>query len=287
MATKIIIKNIGLLLAIIGMTANLQAAGSSSETLSANIRSDNKVSLQAGAKTYMNYCLACHSMKYMRYEVLVEGLGIPAEIVEKNLMFTGDRISDHITNNVSEDDAQVWFGKAPPDLTLIARVRGADWLYTYLKSYYADEKRPFGVNNSLFKDVGMPHVLAPLQGKQVMSSLAKELESKIESADLGIAIANRDNDQAKVISQRSILQQATEDLTQLKQKGGYFEIAVAGTQSEVEYDETVRDLVNFMDYAAEPMKLERQALGLKVILFLLFFFAITYFLKKEYWKDIH
>ena len=113
MATKLIIKKLGLLLTTIGLVANLQAAGSS-ETLSANIRSDNKISLQAGAKTYMNYCLACHSMKYMRYEVLVDGLDIPAEIVEKNLMFTGGKISDHITNNVSENDAQDWFGKAPP-----------------------------------------------------------------------------------------------------------------------------------------------------------------------------
>jgi ubiquinol-cytochrome c reductase cytochrome c1 subunit len=286
MATKLIMKKIGLLLAIMGLMTNLHAAGSA-ETLSANIRSDNQISLQSGAKTYMNYCLACHSLKYMRYETLVDGLGIPAEIVEKNLMFTGNKITDHITNNLPENDSKEWFGKAPPDLTLIARVRGADWLYTYLKSFYADENRPFGVNNSLFKDVGMPHVLAPLQGNQVKSNIAKELESKIESADLAIAIANRDNDAATAASQRAILDEATEALTQLKHEQGYFEIAMAGSMTDQEYDETVRDLVNFMDYAAEPVKLERKALGLKVILFLLFLFALTYFLKKEYWKDIH
>jgi ubiquinol-cytochrome c reductase cytochrome c1 subunit len=286
MATKLIMKKIGLLLAIMGLMTNLQAAGGG-ETQSANIRSDNQISLQSGAQTYMNYCLACHSLKYMRYETLVEGLGVPAEIVEKNLMFTGDRITDHITNNLPEDDSQAWFGKAPPDLTLSARVRGADWLYTYLKSFYADENRPFGVNNSLFKDVGMPHILAPLQGQQVKSNLAKDLESKIASADLAIAIANSDNDDAKAASQRTIFDEATEALVQLKNEKGYFEIATAGSMTDDEYDETVRDLVNFMDYAAEPVKLERKVLGVKVILFLLFLFALTYFLKKEYWKDIH
>jgi len=286
MTIKLIMKKIGLLLAIIGLMTNLQAAGSA-ETQSANIRSDNKISLQSGAKTYMNYCLACHTLKYMRYETLVDGLGISEDMIKKNLMFTGDKITDHITNNLPENDAKEWFGKAPPDLTLIARVRGADWLYTYMKSFYADENRPFGVNNTLFKDVGMPHVLAPLEGNKVKSNLTKELESKIESSDLGIAIANRDNDEAKAANQRAILHKATEDLAQLKHDKGYFEIATAGSMSAQEYDETVRDLVNFMDYASEPVKLERQALGIKVILFLLFLFAITYFLKKEYWKDIH
>jgi ubiquinol-cytochrome c reductase cytochrome c1 subunit len=286
MATKLIMKKIGLLLAIMSLMTNLQASGGA-ETQSANIRSDDQISLQSGAKTYMNYCLACHSLKYMRYETLVEGLGVPADIVENNLMFTGERITDHITNNLPEEDSKEWFGKAPPDLTLIARVRGADWLYTYLKSFYADEKRPFGVNNSLFKDVGMPHVLAPLQGKQVKSNLAKELENKIASADLAIAIANRDNDDATAASQRAILDEATEVLVQLKHDDGYFEITTAGSMTVNEYDETVKDLVNFMDYAAEPVKLERKALGLKVILFLIFLFGLTYLLKKEYWKDIH
>lgn len=286
MATKLTMKKIGLLLAMMGLMTNLQASGGD-ETQSANIRSDNQLSLQSGARTYMNYCLACHSLKYMRYETLVDGLGVPADIVEKNLMFTGKRITDHITNNLPENDAQGWFGKAPPDLTLMARVRGADWLYTYLKSFYADDKRPFGVNNSLFKDVGMPHVLAPLQGKQVKSNLAMELESKINSADLAIAIANRDNDDATAASQSTVLHEATEALVQLKHDHGYFEIATAGSMTAHEYDDTVRDLVNFMDYASEPVKLERKALGLKVILFLLFLFAITYLLKKEYWKDVH
>lgn len=285
MANKLLTK-LGILLTIIGLSISLQASGAS-ETLSANIRSDDQISLQSGAKTYMNYCVACHSMKYMRYEQMVEGLGLPPEIVESNLMFTGERITDHITNNLPADDAKSWFGKIPPDLTLIARVRGADWLYTYMKSFYADGKRPFGVNNTLFKDVGMPHVLAPLQGKQVKSNTAVELESKIESADLAISMAKHDNDPAAVTVQEAIMHEATEALAQLKHDHGYFEIESAGSLTAEEYDTVIRDLVNFMDYAAEPVKLERQALGIKVILFLLALFALTYFLKKEYWRDIH
>jgi len=202
-------------------------------------------------------------------------------------MFTGDKVTDHITNNMPEKDAKEWFGIVPPDLTLIARVRGADWLYTYLKSFYTDSERPFGVNNTLFKDVGMPHVLAPLQGEQIKSTTAVELESKIDSAGIAIAIANRDNDSATANAQTAILNEATVSLKQLKHDKGYFEIAQAGSLSADEYDEVVRDVVTFMDYAAEPIKLERQSLGIKVILFLLAFFVLTYFLKKEYWRDVH
>jgi len=286
MATKNLTIKLGLLLTIIGLSVNILASGGE-ETLSANIQSDDKISLQKGATTYMNYCLACHSMKYMRYEQLVEGAGIPADIVQKNLMFTGEKITDHITNNMPEQDAKEWFGIVPPDLTLVARVRGADWLYTYLKSFYADENRPFGVNNTLFKDVGMPHILAPLQGNQIKSASAKELEAKIESAGIAIAIANRDNDSATAETQNAILHEASETLAQLKHDHNYFELSSPGSLSAEEYDVMVRDLVNFMDYAAEPIKLERQALGMKVILFLLAFFVLTYFLKKEYWRDVH
>ncbi|MCP3674379.1 MAG: cytochrome c1 [Gammaproteobacteria bacterium] len=286
MAIKRLTTKLGILLTIIGLSVNVLAAGGE-ETLSANIKSEDKISLQNGATTYMNYCLACHSLKHMRYDKLVDGPGIPADIVENNLMFTGKRITDHITNNLPADAAKEWFGIVPPDLTLVARVRGADWLYTYMKSFYADDKRPFGVNNTLFKDVGMPHILAPLQGKQVKTNKAKELESKIEVADIEIAIARRDGDDAGVTKHSAIFHEATGALAQLKHDKGYFEISIAGSLTEEEYNTVVRDLVNFLDYAGEPVKLERQALGMKVILFLMFFFVLTYFLKKEYWRDIH
>jgi ubiquinol-cytochrome c reductase cytochrome c1 subunit len=288
MAIKRLTIKLGLLLTFVGLSVNTLASGDSEALLSANIRSDNKISLQSGAKTYVNYCLACHSLKHMRYEVMVDGLGISAEIIQKNLMFTGERITDHITNNLDKDDAKDWFGVVPPDLTLIARVRGADWLFTYFKSFYADDKRPFGVNNTLFKDVGMPHVLAPLQGRQIKSSTAVELENKIESADIAIAMANREDNQSVILKQTAIFHEAEQALSQLKHDKAYFELlATPGSLSEDEYDEVIRDLVNFMDFAAEPIKLERQALGIKVILFLLFFFVLTYLLKKEYWRDVH
>jgi len=285
MVIKRLIK-LGMLLTIIGSSFNLLASGGE-ETLSANIKPEDKISLQNGATTYMNYCVACHSLKHMRYEKLVDGPGIPADIVEKNLMFTGDKITDHITNNMPTAEAKEWFGIVPPDLTLVARVRGVDWLFTYFKSFYVDEKRPFGVNNTLFKDVGMPHILAPLQGQQVKTTMAKELESKIETADIAVAIAKRDGDTATEKAQAAVLHEASEKLAQLKHDHGYFEISIAGSLSEEEYDTVIRDLVNFLDYTGEPIKLERQALGIKVIIFLLFFFVLTYFLKKEYWRDVH
>jgi len=271
---------------MIGYSSTILAAGSA-ETYPANIDPSDKISLQSGAKTYMNYCLACHSLKHMRYDKLVDGPGIPADIVEKNLMFTGEKITDHITNNIDPKAAKDWFGIVPPDLTLVARVRGADWLYTYMKSFYTDDKRPFGVNNSIFKDVGMPHVLAALQGEQVKSNSTKELESKIAEADIGLAMARRDKNDAAVTQQTAILHEAQEALAELKHDSKYFEIAVPGSISEKEYDVVVRDLVNFLDYAGEPGKLERESLGIKVILFLLAFFVLTYFLKKEYWRDVH
>jgi len=133
----------------------------------------------------------------------------------------------------------------------------------------------------------MPHVLAALQGEQVKSNSTKELESKIAEADIGLAMARRDKNDAAVTQQTAILHEAQEALAELKHDSKYFEIAVPGSISEKEYDVVVRDLVNFLDYAGEPGKLERESLGIKVILFLLAFFVLTYFLKKEYWRDVH
>jgi len=275
-----------LLLLSLGVAINVMAAGSS-ETLSANTDRKSVISMQKGAQTFMNYCAACHSMQYMRYDAMVEFLEIPAEIVEKNLMFSGDQITDHITNNVPEKAALDWFGKVPPDLTLVARVRGVDWLYTFLKSYYTDSNRPFGVNNTLFTDVGMPHVLAPLQGTQIKTNAAFELQTKIEQANLALAKAQKEGNSSEVDTQRAIITEATAAISDLKTSNTYFEIAEAGSLSAEEYDVLVRDLVNFLDFAGEPNKLERHALGIKVILFLLVFFFLSYFLKKEYWRDVH
>ncbi|MEM9101127.1 MAG: cytochrome c1 [Pseudomonadota bacterium] len=207
----------------------------------ANIDLKNPVSLQRGVGLYMNYCFGCHSMEYQRYERVANDLHIPLDIAKENFLPPSAKIGDLMTISMDSKDAATWFGAQPPDLTLVARVRGEDWLYNYLRAFYIDEKRPYGVNNTVFKDVGMPHVLAPLQG----------------------------------------LQELTDD------ESDPLKLAVKGQLSPKEYDEAIRDLVNFLAYSGEPIRVKRESLGLKVLLFILGFFALAYFLKKEYWKDVH
>jgi len=218
----------------------------------ANIDPTNKDSLQRGAKTFVNYCMGCHSAKYQRYNRLARDLGISEEDVMENLMFTGEKTGDQMDIAMTGAMGKKWFGAAPPDLTLVARVRGVDWLYSYLRTFYQDDSRPFGVNNQVFSNVGMPNVLWQLQGVQ-------KPVYKTETDDEG--------------HEHQILEG--------------LEIVEAGTQSAEEFDRTVRDLVNFLAYMGEPVKLERQSLGIKVLLFLLLFFVVAYLLKKEYWKDVH
>jgi len=218
----------------------------------ANIDPTNKESLQRGAKTFVNYCMSCHSAKYQRYNRLARDLEISEDDVIANLMFTGEKIGDHMDVAMSSEDGKKFFGAPPPDLTLVARVRGVDWLYTYLRTFYLDESRPFGVNNLVFANVGMPHILWELQGWQ------KPVYG---------TITDHEGKEHKVVEG--------------------LELVEPGSQSPAEYDRTVRDLVNFLAYMGEPIKLERQRLGVKVILYLLVFFVIAYLLKKEYWKDIH
>lgn len=228
------------------------AAGGDVHLDRANIDPSNKESLQRGARTFVNYCMSCHSAKYQRYIRLGRDLGISDEDVIENLMFTGEKIGDHMDVAITKEDAKMYFGAAPPDLTLVARVRGIDWLYTYMRSFYLDDSRPFGVNNKVFPNVGMPHVLWELQGWQ-------EAVYKTET--------DAEGHEHKVLEG--------------------LELVEPGSQSPAEYDRTVRDLVNFLAYMGEPVKQERQALGIKVLLFLLVFFIFAYLLKKEYWKDVH
>ena len=218
----------------------------------ANVDLSDQASLQRGAKYFVNYCLSCHSAKHLRYSRMAQDLAIPPELVAENLMFTGEKIFDSMTITMRPEDAVNWFGVNPPDLSLIARSRGSDWLYTYLKSFYIDDSRPFGVNNLLFPDVGMPHVLADLQGLQrAVYKDVEDSEGNVRSVIAGL------------------------------------EVAQAGRMNTVEYDQAMHDLVNFMTYMGEPAKLERESLGGKVLAFIFLMIVIFYFLKKEYWKDIH
>lgn len=217
----------------------------------ANIDPTNTQSLQRGARLFVNYCLSCHSASLMRYERMGKDLGISEELVSENLMFTGGKVGELMTVATAADDAKAWFGTVPPDLSVIARARGVDWLYTYMRSFYRDDAKITGVNNLVFPDVGMPHVMWELQGWQ---------EPVIKT-----------HKQA--------------DGTEVKTVG--LQLVEQGTMTPKEYDRAMRDLVNFLDYMGEPGKHDRRELGTRVILFLLVFLVFAYLLKREYWKDIH
>ncbi|MBU2870195.1 cytochrome c1 [Colwellia sp. E2M01] len=233
------------------LSATALAAGPSIPLDKANNDLSDKESLKKGFKTYLNYCLGCHQLQYQRYNRTFADLGIDDADGVENYMYTGDKVGDHITNNMSKKDAAKWFGTAPPDLTLEARLRSPDWIYTYLRSFYIDESRPFGVNNTVFKDVGMPHVLQGLQGV-----------STLEVSE----VRGEDGKMHKVST---------------------LSPAMGGSLTTEEYDVVIRDLTNFLEYVGEPNKLERKNIGYWVLVFLFFFFILTYFLKKEFWKDVH
>lgn len=211
----------------------------------------DKASLQRGAATFMNYCAGCHSTQYQRYNRVAADIGIPDDLMKENLVFTGAKIGDLMKSAMSEKDAARWFGAPPPDLTLVARVRGADWIYTYLRSFYVDETRPFGVNNAVFPSVGMPHVLEPLQG-------TPRAEFKTHTLD-GVEM---------------------QQVVSIKSDGN-------GEMNNEEYDQTVLDLVNFLVYSAEPVQQERERMGFWVLGFIVIFFIFTVLLKKEFWRDVH
>lgn len=232
--------------------ALVAASGGGVHLDKANIDPTNKESLQRGARTFVNYCMGCHSAKYQRYNRLGRDLGISDDDIIQNLMFTGEKTGDPMDIAMTKEMGKKWFGAAPPDLTLVARVRGTDWLYTYLRTFYQDDSRPFGVNNQVFSNVGMPNVLWELQGTQKV---------------VYETVVDDDGHEHQVLEG--------------------VELEEAGSQTPAEFDRTVRDLVNFLAYMGEPIKLERQSLGIKVMLFLFVFFIVAYLLKKEYWKDIH
>ncbi|MEI6894949.1 MAG: cytochrome c1 [Colwellia sp.] len=233
------------------LSATAIAAGPSLPLDKANNDLADKESLKKGFKTYLNYCLACHQLQYQRYNRTFADLGIDEADGMANYMYSGEKVGDHITNTMSTKDAAKWFGSAPPDLTLEARFRSPDWIYTYLRSFHLDESRPFGVNNTLFKDVGMPHVLQDLQG---ISTLV-------------VSTALDEHGEEHEVSRLSP--------------------AMGGSLTAEEYDVVIRDLTNFLEYVGEPNKLERKSIGYWVLAFLFFFFIISYFLKKEFWKDVH
>jgi ubiquinol-cytochrome c reductase cytochrome c1 subunit len=239
-------KKLFLLLTLVSMP--VFASGGGAHLDEVDIDMNDTASLQRGAGLFVNYCLSCHGAAFMRYNRMAEDLQIPEEVVEDNMMFTADRIGGLMKTTMPEEDAKKWFGKAPPDLSLIARSRGPEWIYTYMRSFYLDENSPSGWNNVLFEKVAMPHVLYNLQGARK-------------------AVFKKD-EHGKVIFD-------------------HYEMVKPGSMNEEEFDSSVRDLTNFMVYLAEPARMVRTKLGVYVLIFLAIFFVFAYLLKKEYWKDVH
>ncbi|HIE54197.1 MAG TPA: cytochrome c1 [Chromatiaceae bacterium] len=228
----------------------MAAGGGGVPLQSADIDLTDHEAMQRGAKYYVNYCQGCHSLQYFRYERM-QDFGLTNDQIKDNLIFDkSKKVGDLMTINMPEAAAAEWFGTAPPDLTLTARLKhgGGDWIYTYLKGFYKDDSRPFGVNNLVFPNVGMPHVLIGLQGVQ---------EAVIETDEHG----NKHVKELKLVT--------------------------PGSLSPEEYDQVAKDLATFLVHVAEPMKLERQRIGIWVMLFLFVFFIVSFLLKKEYWKDVH
>lgn len=238
-----------LLAALLFAPAALLAAESNYPLDRAPIEPRDLVSLQSGARTFVNYCLGCHGAQYMRYNRLTE-LGLTEAQIADNLMFTADKVGETMKTAMTVKDGKAWFGVPPPDLSVIARVRGADWLYTYLRTFYRDEKTPTGWNNAVFANVAMPHALWQLQGQRGYEVVAH-------------------TDPAGHVS----LERKWTQLT-------------PGTQGTVQYDRTARDLVNFLVYVGEPAAQSRKAWGIVVLFVLGVLFVLAYAMKSAFWKDV-
>ena len=224
---------------------------------------NNDASLQRGAQLAVNYCMGCHSFKYSRWERVADDLNIPHQMMLDNMIFSGQKIGELMDIAMPSDQAKEWFGATPPDLTLVARSRSPEWVYTYLRHFYADPSRPLGVNNKVYKDVGMPHALLDLQG--------------LPECIPGSSLATNGGIKRDLLTGEDVLDNPC---------GGY-EINKAGSLSPEEYDAAVFDLVNFLTYVAEPMAEQRKHIGKMVLLFLLLLMVPVMLLNREYWKGIH
>jgi ubiquinol-cytochrome c reductase cytochrome c1 subunit len=241
----------GLAALLVALPFVARAAGGEVHLDPAHNDVSNKASLQRGARNFVNYCLGCHTAKYVRYNRVAADIGLTEQQMIDNLMFTGDSPHGTMLNGMNAADAKKWFGVAPPDLSLIARSKGPDYVYTFLRSFYVDPAKATGTNNLALPGTAMPHVLWELQGLQE-------------------AVWEGEPD-----AQGNVQKHFKE-----------FKLAQPGKLSVEEYDAFVRDTVNFLAYIAEPVQMKRQALGYPVLAFLAFFTLLAYALKKEYWKDV-
>jgi ubiquinol-cytochrome c reductase cytochrome c1 subunit len=244
---NVIARLVGVLV-LLGATQSFAAGGGALEH--ADIEPGNTASLQRGARNFMNYCSGCHSAKYVRYSTIGEDLELSDEQLSENLMFNAEKTFETIKVSMPEAAAGRWFGVAPPDLSLIGRAKGADYIYSFLKGFYVQLESPTGVDNTVLAGTSMPHVLWELQGYK-----------------------------------KAIFAQHTEGGVTSKQFES-FETLTEGSLDEEAYDEFVRDTVNFLVYIAEPIRSERRTLGVWVLMYLIFFWIIAVMLKKQIWKDV-
>ena len=235
-------------LVLLAATQSFAAGGAALDH--ADIQPDNIASLQRGARNFMNYCSGCHSAQYVRFSTIGKHLDLSDEQLSENLMFNADKTFETIKVSMPGGSAERWFGTAPPDLSLIGRAKGADYIYSFLKGFYVQEESPTGVDNTVLAGTSMPHVLWELQGYQ-----------------------------------KAIFSEHTEAGVTSRHFEG-FEPFIEGSLDAEGYDEFVRDTVNFLVYIAEPIRSERRTLGVWVIMFLIFFWIIAVMLKKEIWKDV-
>lgn len=215
---------------------------------------NDTASLQRGASHFMNYCQSCHSLKYMRYSRMAEDLGITDELLRTRLVPEGAKPTDYIVSSFPHAEGEAWFGRAPPDLSLIARAKGTDYVYRFLKGFYLDETRPIGTNNLALPGAAMPAVLSDLEG--VKRAVFHEGGEEAGGHGGGPVVTR-------------------------------FDMVAPGALSAEEFDTFVRDTTNFLDYVGEPSQAKRVHLGIWVVLFLLVFTWFAYLLKVEYWKDVH
>lgn len=250
----------------LGISSFAHAAGGGGAAVDkVNMNMRDMASLQNGAKLFVNYCLSCHSAAYSRYNRVAKDLQIPAALLKENLMFTTEKDGDLMKSTMPVEDSKRWFGVTPPDLTLVARVRKPDWIYTYLRAFYLDESSPSGWNNSLFENVAMPHAMYELQGVQ-------QLVGKVEAAD-----AHAGDAHASDVSDDSVYVVGD----------AKFSLVHPGKLSPQEFDVAMADLTAFLTYLAEPAQLQRKTIGVYTIAFLIILMGLCYLLKKEYWRDVH
>lgn len=291
-------KLITAILFLLPVAAIAAGGGETHPSEKAHVNYGDKASLQNGAKLFVNYCMGCHSMEYVRYSRIAEDLDLTEEETVNNLILGDGKIGDTMTKSMDPELAKKWFGVNPLDLSLVARVRGNDWLYNYLRAFYVDDSRQTGVNNTVFPKVAMPHVLADLQGLQAKSdelleqeeiiafnkARIEELKASITAPEVSEAAIEKAEEGIEMLEEET--HDAEVEIARLAREGKMFTIIKEGKMTPEEYDHAVRDLVAFMAYTANPVKLQSKSIGLWTLLFLLVLLVFAYFLKKEFWKDI-